>query len=79
MVALPITHDTFRRKQDVKTVSSKVQIPPLLRQRHNAALGLLYKSSFRPRSNLSLRPLAQSKVYVRFDSGRKAIIYFIYE
>jgi len=35
-------------------VSSKVRVPPLLRQRHNAALGLLYKSSFDPRSNLSL-------------------------
>jgi len=29
--ALSKTHDTFRRKYDVKTVSSKVQVPPLLR------------------------------------------------
>jgi len=29
---LPTTHDTFRNKQDVKTVSSKVQVPPLSRQ-----------------------------------------------
>jgi len=36
---LSVTHDTFRRKQDVKAVSSKVQGPPLLRRRHNAALG----------------------------------------
>jgi len=28
--------------------------PPLLRQRHNAAIGLFYKPSFGPRSNLSL-------------------------
>jgi len=38
-------------------VSSKVDVPPLLRQRHNAALGLLYKPSFDPQTNLSLRPL----------------------
>jgi len=44
MIAL--SHDTFIRKQYVKPVSSKVQVPPLLRQRHN---GL--------RSNLSLRTL----------------------
>jgi len=35
-----------------------VQIPPLLRQRRNVAVGLPYKSSFGPQSNLSLRPLA---------------------
>jgi len=35
---LPVTHDIFRRKFDVKAVSNKVQIPPLLRQRDNAAL-----------------------------------------
>jgi len=29
---------------DVKAVSSKVQVPPLLRQRHNAARGLPYES-----------------------------------
>ena len=34
---LPITGDTFRRKYDAKAVSSKVQVPPLLRQHHNAA------------------------------------------
>jgi len=33
---LPITHDTFRKKQDIK---AKVQVPPLLRQRHNALSG----------------------------------------
>jgi len=43
---LPVTHDTFRRKFDVKAVSNKVQVPPLLRQRHNAAIGLFSKSSF---------------------------------
>jgi len=37
---VPITHDTFRRKSDVKAVSSKVQIPPMLHQRRNAALEL---------------------------------------
>ena len=31
----------FRRKENVKAVSSKVQVPLLLRQRHNAAPGLL--------------------------------------
>jgi len=35
----PVTHDIFRRK-DVKAVCSKVQVLPLLRQRHNVALGL---------------------------------------
>jgi len=38
---LPRTHDTFRRKYDAKAVSSKVQVPPLLLQRHNAALGAI--------------------------------------
>ena len=33
---MPITHDAFRRKQGVKAVFSKVQMPPLLRQRHAA-------------------------------------------
>jgi len=42
----------------VKTVSSTVKVPPVLHQRHNVVLGLLYKSSFGPRSNLSLRPLS---------------------
>ena len=37
--------------------NSKIQVPPLLRQRHNAALGLLYKSSFGPQSSLSLNML----------------------
>ena len=36
---LPVTHDTFRRKKDEKAVSSKVPVPPLSRQRHNAPLG----------------------------------------
>jgi len=36
--------------------SSKLRVPALLRQLHNVALGLLYKSSFGPPSNLSLRP-----------------------
>jgi len=37
-------------------------MPPLLRQRHNAALGLFYQSSFGQRSNLGLRPLSLSHV-----------------
>ena len=37
---LHMTHDTFRRKWDVKYISSKVQLPPLLRQRHDAAHGV---------------------------------------
>jgi len=41
----------------VKTVSRKVPVPPLLHQRHNAAIRLLYKLSFDPRSNLILRHL----------------------
>jgi len=36
---LPTTRNTIRRKKDVKAVSSKAQVPPLLRQRHNAAQG----------------------------------------
>ena len=40
---LPITHDTFCEKQGVKAVSSKVPVPPLLRKRDTAALGLLHK------------------------------------
>jgi len=32
---LLITHGTFVRKQDVKAVSSKVQVLLWLRQRHN--------------------------------------------
>jgi len=32
---LPVTHDTFRRKLDVKTVAGEVQLPPLLHQRLN--------------------------------------------
>jgi len=43
---------TFNRKEGVKAVSSRVQLPPLLRQRHNAVLGLFYKSTFGPRNNL---------------------------
>ena len=35
----PITHGTIHKNKDVKAVSSKVQVPPLLRQRHNAATG----------------------------------------
>jgi len=53
---LPVTHDTFRIKQYVNAVSSKVQVLPLLRLCHNAAFALLYDSSFGPRSNLSLGP-----------------------
>jgi len=52
-----LIHDTCRREEDVKAVSTKVQGPPLLLQRHSTALGLLYKSSFGPGSNLTLRPL----------------------
>jgi len=51
-----MTHHTFRNKWNVKTVSSKVQVPPLLRQRHNEDLVLFHKSLFGPRSILSLRP-----------------------
>jgi len=40
-----------------KVVSSKVQVPPLLRHRHNATLGLLNKTPSGHRSDLSLRPL----------------------
>jgi len=65
-----MTHDTIRRKKDVKAVSGKVQVPPLLRQRHNAALFLFCKSSFRPRSNLSLRPW--SMAYLRYKNDFKA-------
>jgi len=36
---LPVIHDTIRSKKDVKAVSGKVQVPPLLRQRHNADTG----------------------------------------
>jgi len=36
---------------NVKAVSSNVQVLPLLRQRHNAALGLFFKSSFGPLGN----------------------------
>jgi len=31
----------FAGNKDVQALSSKVQVPPLLRQRRNAALGLL--------------------------------------
>jgi len=41
----------------MKAVSSKVQVQSLLPQRHNAVLGLLYKPSIGPRSNLHLRHL----------------------
>jgi len=62
----PMTHNTFRRKWDVKAVSSKVQAPPLLRHRHNAPEGshnvgcgprVTLEVLVCPRSNLSLRPL----------------------
>jgi len=36
----------------------KVQVPPMRGQIYNAAFGLLYKSSFGSRNNLSLRPLS---------------------
>jgi len=36
-----------------------VQVPTLLCQYHNAALGFLHKFSFDPRSKLSLRPWAR--------------------
>jgi len=52
---------TFRRKYDVKAVSGNDEVMSLLSQRHfsmvgchNAALGLLYRSSFSHRSNLTL-------------------------
>jgi len=61
---LPITHDAFRRKWDVKAVSRNVQIQPLLRQRHNVAIRLLCKSSFGAQSNLSLRSRAQADIKV---------------
>jgi len=47
----------FAGNKDVTAVSSKIQVPPLLRKRHNAALALLFKPSFGLRSSLSLRPL----------------------
>jgi len=31
-------NDTFLKKEDVKAVSGKVQVPPLLRHSHNAIL-----------------------------------------
>jgi len=46
----------------VKAVSSKVQVLPLMCQRYNAALGLLLKSSFGPRSNLSLRSCFRRRI-----------------
>jgi len=45
---LPVTHDTFGKKWNVKAVSSKVQVTPLLRQRHNVAHGLHHKPSIGP-------------------------------
>jgi len=45
---LPITHDTFRRKYGVKAVSSKVQMPPLLRQRLQlSGLTAVFKQAFK--------------------------------
>jgi len=41
----------------VKAVSSKVPVPPLLRQRHNAAFGLLHLSSFGPSSQFEFKTL----------------------
>ena len=43
-----------------KAVSSKDQVPPFLH--HKVILRLLYKFSFGPQSNLSLRPLVQPKL-----------------
>jgi len=37
--AARITQNIFRSKQDAEAVCSKVQVPPVLRQRRNAALG----------------------------------------
>jgi len=34
----PVTHNNFRRKYDVKAVSRRVQVLPLLYQHHNVAL-----------------------------------------
>jgi len=41
---LPTIHDTFRR--NVKPISCKVEVPPLLCQRHNEALCLLCRPYF---------------------------------
>jgi len=35
----PLSHNSIRLNKRCKSVSCKAQVPPLLRQRHNAALG----------------------------------------
>jgi len=40
-----MTHNAIRHKEDVKAVSNKAQVPPLLRQRHNAARGYAHTES----------------------------------
>jgi len=40
----PYLTTPFAGNKIVKTVCNKVQVPPLLRQGHNAALGLLCRS-----------------------------------
>ena len=70
---LPATHDTFRMKWNVRAVFTKVQLPPLLCQRHNAALEFLHKSSFGPQSSLRLRPLPL--IYITSISYQQLLMY----
>ena len=55
---LPITHDM---KYNVKTVSSKVQVLPLLHECHNVALALLYKSSLKASEQFEFETLEVNK------------------
>jgi len=64
----PITHDTFCRKQDVKAVSSKVQVLPLLRHRHDAALGYYGTSSCGHRPRLTLLVLIWPSEHFEFET-----------
>jgi len=43
--------------RNISCFYTKVQVRPLLRQRHFTAIGLLCKSAFGPRRHLNLRPL----------------------
>jgi len=53
-------------------ISSKVQLPPLLRQRHNAALRFTWLSSITSRSNFSLRPWVTVKPFWEYKPLYKA-------